>query len=238
MYLLSRLLTLFTVIALAATLGCERVGYAGGDHGSTSHGVEADTHGDERPDPISVTLFTDKVQLFMEYPQLVKGEPARFLAHLTVMETGAPIRSGSLHFKLTDAAGATQKVVVDAPKRDGLFTPEWTFDAAKTYALELLLVSPQADDRIAVGELIVHANEDAAFHAAEAAAEALAAALSTFASRSVVVAQPTVSAAASSNALTLSAGFFIVHNSYCLGNNCRRIIPQTARCRNENPCFY
>ncbi|MCH8193312.1 MAG: hypothetical protein IIA65_04770, partial [Planctomycetes bacterium] len=122
------------VIALGALAGCDQASRAQHDH---DHG-EADH---EELDPISVTLFTDKVQLFMEYPHLVKGEPARFLAHLTVMETGEPIRSGSLHFKLTDAAGATQKVVVDAPKRDGLFIPEWTFDTAKTYTLELLLVS-------------------------------------------------------------------------------------------------
>ena len=148
------------VIALGALAGCDQASRAQHDH---DHG-EADH---EELDPISVTLFTDKVQLFMEYPHLVKGEPARFLAHLTVMETGEPIRSGSLHFKLTDAAGATQEVVVDAPKRDGLFIPEWTFDTAKTYTLELLLVSPQAEDRIAVGNLIVHATGHDAAHAAE-----------------------------------------------------------------------
>ncbi len=174
MYLLSRLLMLITVVAFTATLGCERVSHAddGHDHGSASHGDHADAHGheDEGPDPISVTLFTDKVQLFMEYPHLVKGEPAKFLAHLTVMETGEPIRSGSLHFKLTDASGATQKVVVGAPKRDGLFVPEWTFDTASTYTLELLLVSPQADDRIVVGELVVHSTHREAVHAAESSA--------------------------------------------------------------------
>jgi len=174
MYLLSRLLTMFTIIVFTAPLGCERISHAGDghNHGGTSHDDHADAHGheDEGPGPISVTLFTDKVQLFMEYPHLVKGEPAKFLAHLTVMETGEPIRSGSLHFKLTDASGATQKVVVGAPKRDGLFVPEWTFDTASMFTLELLLVSPQADDRIAVGELVVHSTHSEAIHAAEASA--------------------------------------------------------------------
>ena len=176
MYLLSRLLMLFTVIVLSATLGCEPVSYAGGGHDHASHGDDDDAHGhghgEEEQDPISVTLFTDKVQLFMEYPHLVRGMHARFLAHVTVLATGEPIRSGSLHFKLTDAAGVTQRVVVDAPKRDGLFIPEWTFDAAQTYTLELLLVSPQAEDRIAVGELVVHATAHDAAHVAEASAGA------------------------------------------------------------------
>ncbi len=148
------------VIALGALTGCDRASRAqnGQDHSEAGH---------EELDPISITLFTDKVQLFMEYPHLVKGEPAKFLAHITVMETGEPIQSGTLQFKLTDAAGATQKVVLDAPKRDGLFTPEWTFEAARTYTLEVLLVSPQADDSIAVGELVVHATDHDAVHAAE-----------------------------------------------------------------------
>lgn len=153
------------VMALGALHGCSR----------TSRAQDAHVHGGANHaelDPISITLFTDKVQLFMEYPHLVKGEPARFLAHLTVMETGEPIRSGSLNFKLTDEAGTTQKVVMDAPKRDGLFIPEWTFNAAKSYALELLLVSPQADDRIVVGELVVHATNHDAAHVAETMASA------------------------------------------------------------------
>ena len=155
-----QLLMIPAVIAFGALAGCGQTSRSqhGHDHSGADH---------EELDPISVTVFTDKVQLFMEYPHLVKGEPARFLAHLTVMETGEPIRSGSLHFKLTDAAGATRKVVVDAPKRDGLFIPEWTFDTAQVYTLELLLVSPQADDRIAVGELIVHATDHDAAHVAE-----------------------------------------------------------------------
>ena len=166
----TKLFLIPATMAFFVVAGCERASQAGGGHGAGSADPHEADHGhgaDERPDPISVTLFASKVQLFMEYPHLVKGEPAKFLAHLTVMETGEPIRSGSLHFKLTDAAGATQKVVVNAPKRDGLFTPEWTFDAAGTYTLQLLLVSPQAEDRIEVGELVVHATDHDAAHAAE-----------------------------------------------------------------------
>lgn len=172
--------TIFSVlVAMMITAGCERTNQDihnpdgshanhadhdgghehGGDHGHGAYG---------ELDPISVTLFTDKMQLFMEYPHLVQGESARFLAHLTVMKTGEPIRTGSLHFKITDAKGKTQKLVLDAPKRDGLFVPEWNFDAAGVYSLELLLVSPQADDRIDVGEVVVHASTNDAIHTAEA----------------------------------------------------------------------
>jgi multidrug efflux pump subunit AcrA (membrane-fusion protein) len=156
-------------ILAAASAGCDRVTQAGGDAG---HASAADDHGDhEGPEPISVTLFTPKVQLFMEYPHLVKGAQAEFLAHLTVLATGEPVRSGSLTFHLVRPDGTKQDLTLDAPKRDGLFVPEWEVGAPGTYRLRLIVDSPQVQDTIDVGELVVHANEDAAFHAAEAAAE-------------------------------------------------------------------
>ncbi len=156
--------------AAAAIAGCDRATRAGGDSG---HASAADDHGDQGgPEPISLTLFTPKVQLFMEYPQLVRGERAEFLAHLTVLATGEPIRSGTLTFDLTQPDGKGVSETLNAPKRDGLFVPEWSFDEPGSYRLRLIVDSPQVQDAIDVGELVVHANEDAAFHAAEAAAEA------------------------------------------------------------------
>jgi multidrug efflux pump subunit AcrA (membrane-fusion protein) len=159
------LLVISAAVALGALTGCDQSTHAqhAHDHGEADH---------DELDPIRVTLFTDKVQLFMEYPHLVRGEPARFLAHLTVLETGEPIRSGTLRFKLTDPTGATQETIVDAPKRDGLFVPEWTFPEVEIFTLELTLTSPQAEDRIMVGEIDVWASHHDAIHAAEASAEA------------------------------------------------------------------
>ncbi len=167
---------LSAIIALGAMTGCDRVGRAGGGHShgtsSPSDPTDAHAHGDdEGPEPISVTLFTSKVQLFMEYPHLVRGEHAEFLAHVTVLATGEPVRSGSLTFDLTQPDGQRVDLTWDRPKRDGLFVPEWRFDTAGTYELRLRVDSPQVQDVIEVGELVVHADEDAAFHAAEAAAE-------------------------------------------------------------------
>ncbi|UCC28803.1 MAG: efflux RND transporter periplasmic adaptor subunit, partial [Phycisphaerales bacterium] len=171
---ITRLLAIPAAITLAAIVACDRPGYAGGGHGARN----ADTHGaghahgeDEGPDPISVTLFTSKVQLFMEYPHLVRGTHAAFLAHVTVLATGEPVRSGSLTFDLTRPDGKRVERTLDRPKRDGLFVPEWRPDTAGKYPLRLIVDSPQVQETIDVGELVVHADEDAALHAAEAAAE-------------------------------------------------------------------
>ncbi len=168
---IKQLLAFSAVMAFVVTAGCDRTTQAGGgdDHGAATH----DDHGhgaDEGLDPISVTLFTSKIQLFMEYPHLVQGMHARFLAHVTVLATGEPIRTGSLSFELTAPDGTGQVFVLDAPKRDGLFVPEWDVEGSGTYNLRLIVDSPQVQETINVGQLFVHGDMHSAEHAAEAAA--------------------------------------------------------------------
>ena len=166
-----QVILILSFILGAAIVGCDRASYAGGGHDDGPAGqAQGGGHGhgeDGGLEPISVTLFTPKVQLFMEYPHLVKGEQAEFLAHLTVLATGEPIRSGSLTFDLTQPDGKRVSETLDAPKRDGLFVPQWRFDAAGRYGLRLVLESPQAEETIDVGELIVHADVRGAEHEAE-----------------------------------------------------------------------
>ncbi len=173
---MNKRITAYVLIALS-------IGFGGGaaatswlrhqDHPGDEHEIECNGHGeDEGHEPIRVTLFTSKVQLFMEYPHLVQGEPAAFLAHVTVLATGEPVRSGSLTFEVTQPEGKPVRLTLDAPQRDGLFVPEWQPGAPGVYGLRLTVSSPQVQDTIDVGELVVHADVDEAEHAAEAPAGA------------------------------------------------------------------
>ncbi len=142
--------------------GCDRD--SGGRKQSDPHGQVG-----EGLDPISVTLFTEKVELFMESPHLVKGAQAQFLAHFSVLATGEPIRKGSLTFEVTPANGPLVKKTWEAPKRDGLFILEWTFDTPGAYRLRLVVDGPQVQDVVDVGEIIVHPDARDAERAAETA---------------------------------------------------------------------
>lgn len=156
-------------LALLGQVACNRGAAAptGHEHGGAGHGHG---HGaDEGPEPIRTTVFTDKVQLFMEYPHLAADEHAEFLAHLTVLETGHPVRSGSLTFELTTPDGEVSSMTWNSPRRDGLFVPEWEFRRAGPHRLRLILQSPQVDDRIDVGEIFVHKTSRDAAQAAEVA---------------------------------------------------------------------
>src|SRR6187402_1656124 len=79
-------------------------------------------------DPASLTVFGERLLLFMEHPHLVRGERSRFLAHLTVLETGEAVRSGSATLEI----GST-RIEANAPTRDGLFVPEGSVAEAGTF---------------------------------------------------------------------------------------------------------
>ncbi|HSW44522.1 MAG TPA: efflux RND transporter periplasmic adaptor subunit [Phycisphaerae bacterium] len=155
-------------LTMCVIAGCNRKTPVSSDehgHGPPAHDAHGDghAHGDaEGPEPVVVTLFTPKVELFMEYPQLVKGREAEFLAHFSVLATGEPVRSGSLTFEATSPDGKIVSQRLDAPKRDGLFVPTPTFDATGTYKLRLVINSPQVQETMDVGELQVHPDAAAA----------------------------------------------------------------------------
>jgi multidrug efflux pump subunit AcrA (membrane-fusion protein) len=116
-------------------------------------------------DPTSTTVFGERLLLFMEYPHLVRGASARFLAHLTVLETGEPVRSGTVTLEI----GST-RLTVDAPRREGLFIPEGSLPEPGTVNGRLIVKSEQAEETLELGEIVVHANEEGADRAAHSEA--------------------------------------------------------------------
>jgi RND family efflux transporter MFP subunit len=116
--------------------------------------------------PVVTTHFGERVLLFMENPRLVVGEPARFLAHFSVLATGEPVRSGRVVLSI----GSTT-LTVDAPKRDGLFIPEGSFPSAGGFPVTIALQSAQATETLELGAFTVYATSTEARAAAEAAAE-------------------------------------------------------------------
>jgi multidrug efflux pump subunit AcrA (membrane-fusion protein) len=148
-----------------AASGCGQATGARPSAGSADH-----AHAHEGPEPVSVTLFTPQVLLFMEYPQLVQGEPAEFLAHFSVLATGEPVRSGTMTLEATGPDGTLEVVTAEAPARPGIFIPEHAFRSPGTYQGRLILDSPQVRDTVELGEMTVHATAQAAHESAHQAA--------------------------------------------------------------------
>ncbi|MBW7995815.1 MAG: efflux RND transporter periplasmic adaptor subunit [Candidatus Glassbacteria bacterium] len=160
--IMQKLLFWILAVAIAASgLACRDSGGSHTDGSPDEHG-----HGGEA---VAVTLWTDRTELFMEYPPLVAGQPVSLVVHLTALETFEPVRSGTLTVELTDG-GKRYEVVSREPARTGIYLPEITVPAAGTYRLNLHIESEQVDDRIEVGEVQVYQSENLVPHADEAAA--------------------------------------------------------------------
>ncbi|MDA0667813.1 MAG: efflux RND transporter periplasmic adaptor subunit [Planctomycetota bacterium] len=123
------------------------------------------------PSPIAVTVFTEEVELFMEYPRLLPGAEARFLAHVTVLADGAPVRSGELRLDLRAANGDAVVFTASAPERDGLFIPVGALSTVGQYSAQITVVSEQVHATITLPPITVYAGRADALAASMAEEE-------------------------------------------------------------------
>ena len=110
----------------------------------------------EDPKPISVTRWTDKTELFMEYPPLVAGEKARLAVHFTDLRTFKPVATGHVVVQLVSAGGGTEVFTIDAPSRPGIFGVDVSPKSAGTYSMTVQLSSPNLHDLHALGSVTVY----------------------------------------------------------------------------------
>src|SRR6476661_1393883 len=87
----------FTAIALAVSIGACRAP-------ATPPAPETPT--------LAVTDWTDKTELFMEYPPLVAGKTALFAVHLTHLHDFTPVTAGQAKVEFTPEAGGPPTALV------------------------------------------------------------------------------------------------------------------------------
>lgn len=149
----TRILSVWAAIVLAAGVAA---------CGSRAKPPEAE------PKTLNVTNWTDKTELFMEYPPLVAGKDALFAVHLTKMDDFKPVTAGQAKLELTPEAGGPPTVLVaPKPSRPGAFRVEGAAPAAGRYRWALALDAPGLSSRHDLGTITVFADDNAAL--AEAA---------------------------------------------------------------------
>lgn len=75
------------------------------------------------PDPISMTLWSDQAELFMEYPPFVARHASIFAAHLTDLRNFRPVITGTVEVRMTTQGQPALSFWASAPLRAGIFTP-------------------------------------------------------------------------------------------------------------------
>jgi RND family efflux transporter MFP subunit len=128
-----------------------------------AHNPDGSHEGEEIP-RLDHTIWTDKTELFVEFPALILGNPSRFAAHFTVLNKHQPVREGSVTVSLIKEDKGIRNTA-EAPSSPGIFSPTIQPKEAGNYQLVLELTTPEYSDKITIDNVTVYANADEAIKA-------------------------------------------------------------------------
>jgi hypothetical protein len=126
-------------------------------------GREAPAPAEAELPTLDVTNWTDKTELFMEYPPLVQGQAALFAVHLTNLADFSAMTAGRPRIELTPESGGAPAVHQgNEPSRPGVFRVEAALPAAGRYRWALIVDAPGLSDRHDLGTVTVFGDQEAA----------------------------------------------------------------------------
>jgi RND family efflux transporter MFP subunit len=125
---------------------------------------EDGTHAGEEIPRLDHTIWTNKTELFVEFPALIVGSPSRFAAHFTTLDKHQPIREGSVTVSLIKNDKGLRNTT-EEPSSPGIFSPTIQPKEAGTYQLVFELKTPAYSDKITIDDVTVYANTDDAIKA-------------------------------------------------------------------------
>lgn len=86
---------------------------------------EGKDHGhDHAPGAEKLTHFTDRTELFVEFPRLVVGEKSAFAAHVSRLADFRAVTAGQVTLRLGGNGQPVETYSVDGPAQPGIFRPE------------------------------------------------------------------------------------------------------------------
>ncbi len=141
------------------TISCDNHGPGGHSHeddSSHAHEVEYPT--------AAYTAWTDKTEIFVEYPVLAVGKSSRFAAHFSSMKSFKPLTVGRCEVKLVKNDTIAISGHVDAPSSPGIFRPEITPTEPGMQDLVFYIESGSIKDTLTVKNVMVYQSEHDAIH--------------------------------------------------------------------------
>src|SRR5215217_1376901 len=122
--------------------------------------TSATTEPGSEPPTLDVTSWTDKSELFMEYPPFVAGETVRFAVHLTSLNDFSALNAGRPTIEMTPESGGAATVLPGTdPLRPGAFRVEGKLPPPGRYRWALLVNAPGLTDRHDLGVATVFPKE-------------------------------------------------------------------------------
>lgn len=128
----------------------------GHDHGPEETITTDDDHGSL--EPISYTVYSDKIEVFVEFEPFVKGETSTLLAHFTHLgDDFSALENGSL-----EVTFAGQKVTKNSLDAKGIYKVAIKTDKIGKFPMTFKLKTNSFSDEIVVKDVMVYKTEDAA----------------------------------------------------------------------------
>lgn len=144
------------IILISLNIACNS------DNSNTSHdhGPNGHSHGPSQP-RTDQTIWTDKTELFVEYPVLVVDKPSRFAAHFTILKDHQPVEVGQVKVSLKNSIHE-QNSTVEKPSSSGIFKPTLKPRESGIYSLIFDVNTPNFKDQITLNNIQVFESVEAA----------------------------------------------------------------------------
>jgi len=105
---------------------------------------------------VAVTRWTDRTELFMEYPLFVAGKSGRSAIHVTDLADFSPLSAGEAVVSLRGEDGRLLEFR-GGPSRPGIFGVDLEVERAGVYDMSLRIDAPSVQDVHELGEVTVYA---------------------------------------------------------------------------------
>lgn len=109
-----------------------------------------------------LTHFTDRTELFVEFPSLVVGEKSAFAAHLTTLADFKALNAGRVTVRLAGGGQPDETFSVEGASQPGIFRPEATPRHAGERALSIEVATPGFSVTHALGPVTVYRDRKSA----------------------------------------------------------------------------
>tara|TARA_R110000868_G_scaffold1211_2_gene9372 strand:+ start:98317 stop:99993 length:1677 start_codon:yes stop_codon:yes gene_type:complete len=122
-----------------------------------SHDADSDHSHEEVLEGAGViTQWTDKTELFMEYPELIVGQEATFAVHLTRLSDFKAISESEVQFVFSSSRGTEGSLTETEVQIPGIYGPDVIFDQAGRYDLTII-IQGMVNDTLQVNGIPVYA---------------------------------------------------------------------------------
>jgi cobalt-zinc-cadmium efflux system membrane fusion protein len=124
------------IMALACHRHDEKGGHGHDDH-AHDHGDHAHPAGPTATEPLAITRWTDRSELFVEFPPPKPHTKLAYHAHVTRLADFQAVTEGKFTVRFKRERQVVAETSIDKVTRAGIFTPEGPAPAAGRYSLEM-----------------------------------------------------------------------------------------------------